>query len=118
MDSTMPREPTRLTAIRVDLGAALVFEALTLVSTQAVAGTVARPPRTRPHRILEASLVAGCLALAAAIAFHDALWQPFGSGALTFPALATLTLGACLATWLVTAALLTALMPRRAATAS
>ncbi|MER6738572.1 hypothetical protein [Streptomyces puniciscabiei] len=82
------------------------------VISNAVAGFVARPPRTRPRRIAEASAVAGCVAISVATAFRDALWPVFGTGTLTsVPALAALTLGAGLATSLVTAALLLACFP-------
>lgn len=82
------------------------------VISNAVAGFVARPPRTRPRRIAEASVVAGCIAISIATAFRDALWPVFGAGSLTsVPALAALTLGAGLATSLVTAALLLACFP-------
>ncbi|OLZ67539.1 hypothetical protein AV521_24615 [Streptomyces sp. IMTB 2501] len=73
----------------------------------AVAGFVARPPRTGSRRIAEASVVAGCVAIGAATAFRDTLWPLFGTGALTsVPDLAALTLGAGLTTSVVTAALL------------
>jgi hypothetical protein len=78
------------------------------VITNAAAGFIARPPRTLPRRITEASVVAGCLAILVAIAFHDELWSAIGTGPLTSPALETLTLGAGLATALVTAAFLLA----------
>ncbi|MEV7384768.1 MULTISPECIES: hypothetical protein [unclassified Streptomyces] len=78
----------------------------------AVAGFVARPPRTRRRRVAEASLVAGCVAISAATAFRDALWPVFGTGSLTsVPAMAALTLGAGLATFLATAALLLVCLP-------
>lgn len=77
------------------------------VISNAVAGFIARPSRTR-RRIAEVSVVAGCLAIRVAIAFHDALWSALGTGPLTSPALAALTLGAGLATSVVTAALLLA----------
>lgn len=83
------------------------------VISNAVAGFVARPPRGRSRRIAEVSVVAGCVAISAATAFRDALWPVFGTGTLTsVPALAALTLGAGLATSLVTAALLLAYLPR------
>jgi hypothetical protein len=75
------------------------------VISNAVAGFIARPPRARPRRIAETSVVAGCIAILVAIAFHDALWSVLGTGPLTPPALAALTLGAGLATSLVAAAL-------------
>lgn len=82
------------------------------VISNAVAGFVARPPRTRARRVAETSVVAGCLATVLAIAFHDQLWSVLGSGPLTAAALAALTLGAGLAGSLVTAALLSAAGPR------
>ncbi|MGV4988572.1 hypothetical protein ACVB8X_37740 [Streptomyces sp. NRAIS4] len=82
------------------------------VISNTVAGFVARPPRTRPRRIAEASAVAGCVTISVATAFRDALWPVFGTGSLTsVPALAALTLGAGLVTSLVTAALLLACFP-------
>ena len=77
----------------------------------AVAGFIALPPRTRPLRIAEASAVAGCVAVSVATAFRDALWPVFGTGSLSVPALAALTLGAGLVTSLVTAAVLLACSP-------
>lgn len=78
------------------------------VVSNAVAGFVARPPRSRPRRVAEASVVAGCVAISVATAFRDALWPAFATGAPTsVPALAALTLGAGLATSLATAVLLT-----------
>ncbi|MFD8395373.1 hypothetical protein ACFV2N_40810 [Streptomyces sp. NPDC059680] len=82
------------------------------VISNAVAGFIARPPRTRARRIAETSAVAGCVAISAATAFRDTLSPVFGTGSLTsVPALAALTLGAGLATSLVTAALLLACLP-------
>ncbi|MGW1916864.1 hypothetical protein ACWCQS_40815 [Streptomyces sp. NPDC002076] len=80
--------------------------------SNAAAGFIARPPRTRARRIAEAATVAGCVAISVATAFRDALWPVFGTGSLTsVPALAALTLGAGLVTSLVTAALLLACFP-------
>ena len=77
------------------------------VISNAVAGFIARPPRTRPRRVAEASMVAGCVAISASTAFRDALWPMFGTGSLTsVPAMAALTLGAGLVTSVATAALL------------
>ena len=81
------------------------------VISNAVAGFIARPPRTRPRRVAEASAVAGCVAISVATAFRDALWPMFGTGSLSVPAMAALTLGAGLTTSLVTAALLLACLP-------
>ncbi|WP_217553719.1 hypothetical protein [Streptomyces sp. GbtcB6] len=53
------------------------------VISNAVAGFIARPPRTRTRRITEVSVVAGCVAISAATAFRDALWPVFGTGSLT-----------------------------------
>ncbi|MCD9876449.1 hypothetical protein [Streptomyces guryensis] len=83
------------------------------VISNAVAGFIARPPRTRRRRIAEASVVAGCIAISVATAFRDALWHVFGTGLLTsVPAVAALTLGAGLATSVGTAMLLLACFPR------
>ncbi|MFJ9151977.1 hypothetical protein ACIRP7_28865 [Streptomyces sp. NPDC102270] len=77
------------------------------VISNAVAGFIARPPRTRLRRIGEASVVAGCIAISVARAFRDVLWSVFGSGSLTsVPALVALTLGAGLSPSMITAALL------------
>jgi hypothetical protein len=82
------------------------------VISNAVAGFIARPPRARPRRIAEASVVAGCVAISAATAFRDALWPVFGTDSLTsVPVLAAFTLGAGLVTSLVTAALLLVCFP-------
>ncbi|MFR0357539.1 hypothetical protein [Streptomyces sediminimaris] len=79
----------------------------------AVAGFIARPPRTRKRRIAEVSVVAGCVAISAATAFRGALWPVFGTGPLTsVPALAALTLGAGAVTTVVTAAVLSTCFPR------
>ncbi|WP_369363295.1 hypothetical protein AB5L52_09225 [Streptomyces sp. CG4] len=83
------------------------------VISNAVAGFVARSPRTRLRRIAEASVVAGCVAISVATAFRDALWPVFGTGPLTsVPALAALTLGAGPATSVITAALLFTRLPQ------
>ncbi|MER6072979.1 hypothetical protein ABT187_29860 [Streptomyces sp. NPDC001817] len=82
------------------------------VISNAVAGFVARPPRTRLRRIAEASVVAGCVAISGATAFRDTLWPLFCTGSLTsVPAVAALTLGAGLVTSAGTAALLLAGLP-------
>lgn len=78
------------------------------VISNAVAGFIAWPPRTRARRITETSAVAGCVAIQVAIAFHDALWSAFWTGPLTPRALAALTLGSGLATSVVTIAVLLA----------
>lgn len=70
----------------------------------AVAGIVARPPRSGPRCVAEASALAGCLGVLAATAFHDPLWSALASGPLTPSALATVTLGAGAAAFLLTAA--------------
>ena len=46
--------------------------------SNAVAGFIARPPRTRLRRIAETSAVVGCVAIHVAIAFRDALWPQAG----------------------------------------
>lgn len=94
----------------------LIVEATTdlafCVISNAVAGFIARPPRTRLRRVAEASLVAGCVAISAATAFRDALGSLLGTGSPTsVPALAALTLGAGLAASAVTAALLLTGLP-------
>ncbi|MEU2338641.1 hypothetical protein ABZ608_34600 [Streptomyces sp. NPDC013172] len=82
------------------------------VISNAVAGFITRPARTRRRRIAEVSVVAGCVVISVATAFRDALWPVFGTGSLTsVPALVALTLGAGLAGSLVTAVLLLACFP-------
>jgi hypothetical protein len=82
------------------------------VISNALAGFIARPPRTRPRRIAETSLVAGCVAVLLAIGFHDGLWSLIGTGDLTVVGLVSLTFGAGAVTSLVTAAILLARAPR------
>ncbi|HEX6471487.1 MAG TPA: hypothetical protein VF069_20465 [Streptosporangiaceae bacterium] len=82
----------------VETTSALAF----CVISNAVAGFIARPARTRPRRTAEASVIAGCVAIQIATAFRDALWpgqRPLSS----VPALVALTLGAGLVTSLFTA---------------
>ncbi|MCW2859507.1 MAG: hypothetical protein JWP48_1215 [Actinoallomurus sp.] len=77
------------------------------VISNAVAGFVARPPRTRARRVAETSVLAGCLAIQVTVAFRDVLWAAIGAGSLTsVPSLVALTLGAGLVTCLATAWLL------------
>ncbi|MHB6904168.1 hypothetical protein [Streptomyces sp. DB-54] len=83
------------------------------VISNAIAGFITRPPRTRTRRIAEAAMVAGCVAISVATAFRDALWSVLGTGTLTsVPALAALTLGAGAATSVIAAALLLARFPQ------
>jgi hypothetical protein len=82
------------------------------VISNAFAGFIARPRRTRARNITETSVVAGCLATLIAIAFHDSLWSAFTAGPLTTAALVSLTLGAGVVVSLATAALLIARDPR------
>ncbi|GAA4498046.1 hypothetical protein GCM10023191_042570 [Actinoallomurus oryzae] len=80
------------------------------VISNAVAGFVARPPRTRTRRVVETAVVAGCVAIHLATAFRDALWP--GARPLTsVPDLVALTLGTGLLTSLVVAG--TRLAPAR-----
>ncbi|HVX47281.1 MAG TPA: hypothetical protein VHC49_25540 [Mycobacteriales bacterium] len=80
--------------------------ALSLIGN-ALIGFVARPPRSRSRRIAESSMVAGCLGILAAIAFHDSLWAAVGTGRLdSVPALVALTLGGGVAGSLATAIVL------------
>ncbi len=69
----------------------------------AVTGCVARPPRSRARRTVEASALAGSLGVLAATAFHAPLWSALASGPLTPRGLAALTLGAGVAASLLTA---------------
>ncbi|MFI1096363.1 hypothetical protein [Streptomyces sp. NPDC020917] len=78
----------------------------------ALAGFVARPPRSRIRRVTELSVVTGCVAVQLAIAFRDALWSALVGGSLSsVPALTALTLGAGAAASLLCAALLLARRP-------
>ena len=88
----------------VETGSNLAF----CVISNAIAGFIARPRRTRPRNITETSVVAGCLATLITIAFHDSPWSAFIAGPLTTPALVSLTLGAGVVVSLATAALLLA----------
>lgn len=83
------------------------------VICNAIAGFIARPPRSRSRRVVEASVVTGCGGFIAGIAFHAPLWQLVGTGPLTVPALTAVTLGTGLATCLITAALLATSLGRR-----
>lgn len=77
------------------------------VISNSVVGFIARPPDRAPARQrAETSVIAGCVAVLAAIAFHDPLWAAVGSGSLTSTGLVVLTLGAGVLTALVTAAVL------------
>jgi hypothetical protein len=78
------------------------------VLTNAVAGFIARPARTRSRRVAETSVIAGCVAIQVAVAFRDALWPVVGVGSPSVPALVTLPLGTGFVTSLVTAGLLLA----------
>lgn len=80
--------------------------------SNAVAGFIARPPRTLGRSITETSVVAGSLATLVAIAFHDSLWPAFTTGPLTTTGLVSFTLGAGVAVSFVTAVLLHARPPR------
>lgn len=84
----------------------------------AVTGFVARPARSRPRRVAEASALAGCLGMLAATAFHDPLWSVLAEGPLTPRSLAVLTLGAGVAAALLAAALGALLLRRRKAAQS
>lgn len=73
----------------------------------AVAGFVARPPRTRGRQVAEISVIAGCVAVQVAVTFRSALWTGIGAGsAKSLPALVALTFGAGVATSLATAGML------------
>lgn len=81
------------------------------VISNAIAGFIARPSRTRARSITETSVVAGCLATLTAIAFHNPLWSVFTAGPPTTAALVSLTLGAGVVVSLATAALPLARQP-------
>jgi hypothetical protein len=70
----------------------------------ALAGFVARPARSRLRHVAEWSVLAGCLGVLMAVAFHDPLWSALASGPLTPRGLAALTLGAGAAASALTAA--------------
>jgi hypothetical protein len=78
------------------------------VISNALAGFIARPPRTPRRRAAETSVVAGGVGIQVAVAFRDVLWRALGlDGSLTsVPALVALTFGAGLLTAVVTAGLL------------
>lgn len=76
------------------------------VVSNAAAGFIARPPRTTARRAAETSVVAGCVGVIAAIAFHDPLWRVFTAEPLTVGGLFAVTFGAGLAAALATAAVL------------
>ena len=82
------------------------------VISNAIAGFIARPRRTRARGITETSVVAGCVATLIAIAFHDSLWSVLAVGPLTTAALVSLTVGAGVLVSLATAALLVARSPK------
>ncbi len=108
------RDPLFITWLLVaETAANLAF----CVLSNAVAGFIARPPRRRARRIVETSVVAGCLADVAAIAFHDPLASALGTRELTSASLAALTLGAGLAVSLL-AASLQLVLDREAVTSS
>jgi hypothetical protein len=95
------------------IGWAFTVEAATLfafgVITNAVAGFIVRPTRTRAARVAETSVLAGTVALLLATALRDPLWTAFTGGPVgTVPALVTLTAGAGLAASALTAAVLAA----------
>lgn len=80
------------------IGWALIAQTTTFLAfcviSNAVAGFIARPDRSRARRAAEASVVAGCVAVHVAVAFHDQLWP----GPLSVADLVVLTLGAGAAT--------------------
>ena len=79
------------------------------VLSNAFVGFIALRPRGRVCRLVETSVVAGCVATLLAVAFHDAVWSVLGAGTLTFSRLAALSLGAGLLTTVLVAA---AMAPR------
>jgi hypothetical protein len=75
--------------------------------TNAVAGFIARPQRSRRTRIAEGSVLTGGVVIQAATAFHDELGRACGIGAVTtVPALAAITLSPGVIAALITAAVL------------
>jgi hypothetical protein len=85
------------------------------VISNAIAGFIARPPRTPRRRVVETSAIAGCLAIQVAAAFRDALWRAISGRSLTsVAALVGLTLGAGLLTAAVTAGFMLARTSRTA----
>lgn len=76
------------------------------VLSNIVAGFIARPPRSRTRRVVEVSVLAGCVAVQVTTAFRDPLWELVASGPVTgVPTLAALTLGAGVLVTGLTAAL-------------
>ncbi|WP_344612933.1 hypothetical protein [Dactylosporangium salmoneum] len=89
------------------------------VLTNAAAGFIARPPRTRAQRVAEVSVVAGTVALALMTAFRDPLWDAVTGGPVTtVPLLVTLTTGAGAAAAALTAVVATVRQPPQWTTVS
>jgi len=82
------------------------YIAFCLISN-AVAGFIARPPRTRRRQVAERSLLAGCIAIQVVTAFRDAIWSPIaGAPVSTVATLAALTAGAGVLAAAITAGVL------------
>ena len=82
------------------------------VISNALAGFVARPPRSRMRRVTEFSVVTGCVTVQLVMAFRDPLWSALAGGPLTsVPALTALTFGAGAAASFLCAVLLLARRP-------
>lgn len=93
------------------IGWALAVESTSNVAfcviSNTTAGFIARPPRTRARRILETSVMVGCVTVQVAAAFRDTLWSLIGSGPLeSVPVLGALTLGTGAVATLLTAAII------------
>jgi hypothetical protein len=94
-------------ALAIETSSNLVF----CIISNAVAGFIARPPRTRLRRRVETAVVVGCIAAQITTAFRDAIWGALGRGAVTaVTTLVGLTIGAGVAVFLLTLA-----VPPRAA---
>lgn len=77
------------------------------VVANASAGFIARPPRTRGRRVVEASVVAGAVALTLMTAFRDPVWTAFaGRPVPSVAVLVGLTVGAGLAASAIAAVVL------------
>jgi len=88
-------------ALAIETSSNLVF----CVISNAVAGFIARPPRSRVRRRVETAVLVGCIAALVTTAFRDTIWGALGRGALTsVPTLAGLTIGTGVAIFLLTLA--------------
>jgi hypothetical protein len=88
-------------ALAIETSSNLVF----CVISNAVAGFIARPPRSRLRRRVEMAVVVACIAAQVTTAFRDTIWGALGRGAVTtVPTLVGLTIGTGVAIFLLTLA--------------